>query len=492
MPAHTRKQRSCALGGIHRRSIILLLAIIACVIVSNVYIRSVGTTYVYRLEEFAGTQLTEDNFQITPEGMAEISSLTTDGDVQVVEFRGLSEGEGMMMVGDENGGMMVQLAVKPGNVVVFDGANFTGWRVIGWSVVVCFAVALALCVWNLVTLLRRAWYGYEMAAYAGLSLFCAYQTVVFLQAMLSGSAREFSDLVVLVVRLADGFVWVTLPIVAIGAALVAASNVILMRREGRGFTNMLGVALGLAVAVACVVWRVVVGIEYGTYESYIMSFGINSVVASAIAFGFSLLIGSSLCAWAAAHHTPSMPRDFLIVLGCGLRPDGSPTPLLAGRVDAALDYARKQQEAGHDAPTFVPSGGKGDDERWAEAESMRRYLAENGVDEALIIPEDKSTSTRENFRFSAEKIAEAWEDRPENPRVAFSTTNYHVFRSYVFAHEAGLDAEGIAAPTKLYFWPNAFLREFVGLLAARRVPLLLMFLLISALYVLAEYIMLLG
>ena len=44
-----------------------------------------------------------------------------------------------------------------------------------------------------------------------------------------------------------------------------------------------------------------------------------------------------------------------------------------------------------------------------------------------------------------------------DPKIAFSTTNYHVFRSGVFASRQGIRAEGIGAKTKIYFWINAFI-----------------------------------
>ena len=53
-------------------------------------------------------------------------------------------------------------------------------------------------------------------------------------------------------------------------------------------------------------------------------------------------------------------------------------------------------------------------------------------------------------------------------KVAFSTTNYHVFRGYVLAKKCGFEAQGLSAKTKGYFYPNAFLREFVGLLVDQK------------------------
>ncbi len=89
---------------------------------------------------------------------------------------------------------------------------------------------------------------------------------------------------------------------------------------------------------------------------------------------------------------------------------------------------------------------------------------EHGVPEYHIIEEDDSTSTRENMNFSWLLI-----DDPEvDEKVAFSTTNYHVFRSGMMARQAGVKAEGMAADTKWYYWPNATVREYIGFLTENR------------------------
>ena len=139
-------------------------------------------------------------------------------------------------------------------------------------------------------------------------------------------------------------------------------------------------------------------------------------------------------------------------------------PLLAGRVDRALAFYRKQLDQTGKAPVFVPSGGQGPDEVISEAESMRNYLVAQGVPAEHILMESRSTSTYENMRFSKEVIEAT--GRPG--KVAFSTTNYHVFRAGIMARRVKLRAQGMGAKTKWYFWPNADVREFVGILADHR------------------------
>ena len=60
-------------------------------------------------------------------------------------------------------------------------------------------------------------------------------------------------------------------------------------------------------------------------------------------------------------------------------------------------------------------------------------------------------------------------NRVGREKPAFSTSSYHVYRGGILAAESGWNIDGMGSPTKWYFWPNAFLREFVGLLVSNRV-----------------------
>ena len=94
---------------------------------------------------------------------------------------------------------------------------------------------------------------------------------------------------------------------------------------------------------------------------------------------------------------------------------------------------------------FVVSGGKGSDEIISEADAMKYYLLESGIDDDRILAETKSQSTTENIRFSASMIRQ----ENENAQIAFSTTNYHVFRAGNIAWGQGIYMEGIGGFTTL-------------------------------------------
>ena len=107
---------------------------------------------------------------------------------------------------------------------------------------------------------------------------------------------------------------------------------------------------------------------------------------------------------------------------------------------------------------FVVSGGKGNDEVISEAQAMKNYLIEQGIKKDNILIEDKSSNTFENIKFSNKLI----NDKINNAKMAFSTTNYHVFRAGIIASNQNINIEGMGAKTKTYFWINAFIREFIA------------------------------
>ena len=127
--------------------------------------------------------------------------------------------------------------------------------------------------------------------------------------------------------------------------------------------------------------------------------------------------------------TVTYDEDALIVLGAGIRGEQL-SRSLQKRLDAAVDYAEKNPDA-----VIVVSGGQGSGETIPEALAMERYLLSMGVPAERIRKEDLSTSTRENFQFSQTVLKEVREPR----RVAFVTSDFHVFRATFLARDAGFE-----------------------------------------------------
>lgn len=147
-------------------------------------------------------------------------------------------------------------------------------------------------------------------------------------------------------------------------------------------------------------------------------------------------------------------EDYLLILGCGLR-GSEPTSPLKARLDTALDYLEK-----NDSCTVIVSGGRGNGEDISEAEAMRRYLTEHGIEDERILIEDKSTSTTENFKFSNKIINGALASEP----AAFITNDFHIYRATSLAKLQGFSLTHKSAPTSWYNIAPCYLRENLAMM----------------------------
>lgn len=267
--------------------------------------------------------------------------------------------------------------------------------------------------------------------------------------------------------------WVILEL--IGLALIAmvtlgafsvANGVVMVRREGRRPANLLSLVFGLAVltyvagigavwvldapdtqdvALGVFLWLVVLGIPVAYLAFVFVAF-----------LGYGLLYGVVMRRW-------GRPVDAVIVLGAGLIGDRV-TPLLASRLDRGREVLDRSRARGWDT-VLITSGGQGPDEVVPEAVAMAGYLVEQGVDPALVLLEDRSTTTEENLRFSADVAREAG---LRHARVAVVTNDFHSFRAALLMRKVGLPGYAIGSPTARYFWPSAILREYAAVLRDHR------------------------
>lgn len=148
---------------------------------------------------------------------------------------------------------------------------------------------------------------------------------------------------------------------------------------------------------------------------------------------------------------PENQPEYVIVLGAGVKEDGTPTLTLLNRLEKCITYANEHSET-----YIVVSGGQGKKEPESEGHAMAKYLIERGINPERIIIEDKSTSTMENFKFSKMLIDNVKE-------IAFITNDFHVFRSTILARRNGFKAYGYGTPTPGIVLINSHLREFFAL-----------------------------
>ena len=331
-----------------------------------------------------------------------------------------------------------------------------------------FGMILAL-LWAFREQIRYNPYSYNTIFYFGFALFAFFVliTLVSLALRIARSPELYTTDGVLHALLgsAKSYMIYSLPFLVVFCAALCVSNAALLRHEGRRLINVLGVFLSFLILAGAAFLLRFDAYVWGSRMEVMLHDLVANVFASVYLYFECMLIGTIVADAIAADYEPEKNKDFLIVLGCGLKPDGTPTPLLRGRLDRALAFSEQQKAETGKEPVFVTSGGKGSDEPVSESEAMARYLLDHGVPEARILREDRSTNTFENMQFSKEKI---WAIDPE-AKIAFSTTNFHVFRSGLFARRVKMRAVGMGAKTKWYYWPNAAVREFAGLLTRHRV-----------------------
>ena len=311
-------------------------------------------------------------------------------------------------------------------------------------------------------------YSYNTIFYIGFALFLlsvlATHVMITVQLLRFPEEYRVGEVFNWMTNSASTFMILSLPFILIFSAALCISNISLIRHEGRRFVNILGIILSVLLVGGVAVLMRFNFYASGSQQEVMIHDLIANTFAAVYLYFECMLIGVIIANVIVVHYEPEKDKDFLIILGCGLRKDGTPTPLLRGRIDRALSFYRQQKTETGKELIFVTSGGQGPNEVISESASMKRYLIEQGIPAEQIVEEDRSTDTFENMKFSREKI------RAINPngKVAFATTNYHVFRSGLFARRVKMRAVGMGAKTKWYFWPNAAVREFVGLLTEHR------------------------
>lgn len=175
------------------------------------------------------------------------------------------------------------------------------------------------------------------------------------------------------------------------------------------------------------------------------------LAAALVPFGWVQAVGQA----AVVPDPADAPRaDAVLVLGAGLRPDGSPSTYLRRRLDAAA-----QLYADGVAPVVVVSG-DGRDRSHDEPRAMRAWLLERGVPAEAVELDREGVDTTASCR----RAHDAGYDS-----AVVVTQDYHLRRALFSCRAAGLDASGIGVssasvePLQAIVWR---LREFPASLEA--------------------------
>lgn len=151
-----------------------------------------------------------------------------------------------------------------------------------------------------------------------------------------------------------------------------------------------------------------------------------------IVLGLGLILFGAMQIAIALNNSTDIPNqpDLMMIFGCQVKRDG-PSVLLQDRLDTALAYLEDHPEL----PVLV-TGGKGNDEHMSEAQAMRNYLVEHGIDASRITMEDKSHNTRQNLLFSKQILWSQGKD-PGQLHILAVSNGFHLARIKMLAHRFG-------------------------------------------------------
>lgn len=173
-----------------------------------------------------------------------------------------------------------------------------------------------------------------------------------------------------------------------------------------------------------------------------LSFLLFAVFCVAALGGLALSLSAAVAAkekeklLTVAEASAGEPYDVILVLGCGVKADGSLSDMLADRVSTAATL----YHAGA-APIIVMSGDHRNDD-YNETGAMRREAERLGVPGEAIEEDAMGLSTLES-------IGNLKKSRP-GVRVLIVTQEYHLPRALYIAERAGLRAEGVPADLRGY------------------------------------------
>lgn len=128
--------------------------------------------------------------------------------------------------------------------------------------------------------------------------------------------------------------------------------------------------------------------------------------------------------------------DCIIVLGCQVKADGSPSDMLRDRLTRGIELYNLGA-----APKLIMSGDHGQVE-YNEVGTMKQFAIDAGVPSQDIFMDHAGFSTYETV-YRAKEIFGA-------EKVLIVTQQYHLYRALYIAESLGLEAHGVAADYRTY------------------------------------------
>ena len=162
------------------------------------------------------------------------------------------------------------------------------------------------------------------------------------------------------------------------------------------------------------------------------------LICGAAAFGISFYIQKSTenMIVSSEEDLDNFEADCILVLGCGVKEDGSPTPMLRDRMKTGIQLYQSGA-----APKLLLSGDHGR-ENYDEVGVMREMALEAGMPAEDIFMDHAGFSTYDSIS-RAVRVFQA-------KKAVIVTQRYHLYRALYSAQHLDLEARGYAADLREY------------------------------------------
>ena len=128
--------------------------------------------------------------------------------------------------------------------------------------------------------------------------------------------------------------------------------------------------------------------------------------------------------------------DCILILGCGVHSDGSPSDMLHDRLRRGVEL----YELGA-APKLLMSGDHGR-KGYDEVDAMKHFAVDAGIDSDDVFMDHAGFSTYESM-YRAKEIFQA-------KRIIIVTQEYHLYRAIYIAESLGLEVYGVSSDYRAY------------------------------------------
>ena len=128
--------------------------------------------------------------------------------------------------------------------------------------------------------------------------------------------------------------------------------------------------------------------------------------------------------------------DCILILGCGVHSDGSPSDMLHDRLRRGVEL----YELGA-APKLLMSGDHGR-KGYDEVDAMKHFAVDAGIDSDDVFMDHAGFSTYESM-YRAKEIFQA-------KRIIIVTQEYHLYRAIYIAESLGMEAYGVSSDYRAY------------------------------------------